>query len=137
LLLFHSTPGRNSYSIFSLGVTIESALTPPKRIWLHTWRKRKWARLHLAVRYKVDPRHITSFAVDIPRSWLTRHSRGLWKCERTIPGCRLIGQTFFLTDAQLNDDTLFGFDFDIFSAPGQVPGVHPLTLPREALPGQS
>ncbi len=121
MLLFHSTPGSNSLSIHKLGICTESARIEPHRIWLHTWRKRKWARLHLAVRYKCDPRQITSFAVDLPRAWVTKFSRGIWTCERTIHSNRLIGQTFFLTAGDLTNDTFFGYDFDIFSQPGRVP----------------
>lgn len=123
MLLFHSTPGHNSYSIYSLGVTIESARNTPHKVYLHTWRKRRWARLHLAVRYKLDPRQITSFAVEVPRALVRKHSRGIWTCERTIARSRLVGQTFFHQPADLNDDTLFGYDFDIFSPPGQVPAL--------------
>lgn len=121
MLLFHSTPGHNSYSIFTQGIKIDMARNTPHKIYLHTWRKRKWARLHLAVRYHCDPRQITSFAVDVPRLWLKKHSRGLWTCECSIFSNRMIGQTFYVSPEELNDSTMFGYDFDIFSRPGDVP----------------
>jgi hypothetical protein len=123
MLLFHSTPGKNSLGIHSLGICLENARSEPRRIWLHSWRKRKWARLHLAVRYKCDPRQISSFALDMPRAWLTQARRGIWVCQLTIHSNRLIGQTFFLTAGDLLNDTFIDYNFDIFSPPGQVPSL--------------
>lgn len=128
MLLFHSTPGTNSYAIFSLGVCVQRARVSPQRIFLHTWKRREWARMHVAIRYKCDPRQVTSFAIEIPRKWLFKRGNGIWTCSRTIFPARLIGQTFFLTAQDLNDETLFGYDFDVFSPAGQVPSITPPDL---------
>ena len=82
--LYHATLKSNLESIHEKGINPSFCRGAVKVIWLHTRSRNEWARLHTAKRYLVPIAEIVIFAVEIPRSRLTRRWRGIWTTTETI-----------------------------------------------------
>jgi hypothetical protein len=53
-------------------------------VWLHSPGMSHWAVAHTIDRHHVRVEDVVVLAVRVPRSWLTRFRRGMWKCPRLI-----------------------------------------------------
>jgi len=80
----HATPRRNVRSIFLTGLQPGLAKGKLKAVWLHASTRTAWATSHVADRHHVAEGKVVVLTVQVPRSWLRRHSRGVWYCNRTI-----------------------------------------------------
>ena len=82
--LYHATLKSNLVSINEKGINPSFSKGKEACIWLHIRSRNEWAKLHTAKRYAVPIADIVIFAVEIPRSRLTRRWRGIWTTTETI-----------------------------------------------------
>ena len=82
MILYHTTPKQNLWSIRAHGLDPGFARGKRKGIWLHTASKTHWAILHTMKRYRTD--EIVVLKVKVSRRVLTRRWRGLWTCHEII-----------------------------------------------------
>ena len=80
--LYHTTPTTNLKGIYERGIDPAFTRCARREVWLHSHNRMAWAESHVKVRHQTDA--VTTIAVDVPRSWLTRRRRGLWTCDRVI-----------------------------------------------------
>ena len=90
--LRHSTPVHNVPSILATGLDPAYAVTESdkKYVWLHTPRRTPWAIRHTSRRKQVSEDEVVILEVTVPRSWLWRVWRGVWKCPYVIPPHRIL-----------------------------------------------
>ena len=82
--LRHATPTGNLESILSAGLQPDRSRGKRKAVWLHSPSKTTWAILHTMKNHAVTMEAITVIELDVPRSWLVRAQKGLWRCARVI-----------------------------------------------------
>jgi hypothetical protein len=83
--LRHSTPKRNLRSILRLGLLCSKSRGKLKAVWVHAKGKSTWATIHTVERHGGRVEEVVIVEVEVPRSWLRRHSRGLWACLEDVP----------------------------------------------------
>ena len=85
--LRHATPQQNLPSIFQEGLDPLYAVTESdkKYVWLHLPGRTAWAIQHTVRRKKVSQNDVAILEVTVPRGWLWRAWRGVWKCPDLIP----------------------------------------------------
>ena len=89
--LRHTTPSANVENILQEGLDPRYAVTPSakKYIWLHTPQRTPWAIGHTVKRKQVPADEVVILEVSVPKGWLWRAWRGVWKCPDVIPPERL------------------------------------------------
>jgi hypothetical protein len=93
--LYHATAGRNRLSIETSGLLPSRSQGKRPAVWLVPSKLRYWAICHTVVRHGGPVEEVVVYTVDVPRSWLKRHGKGLWYCTRPIPPERLVAATGF------------------------------------------
>ena len=88
MIVRHATQHENLASIQQHGLLPERSQGKLKVTWLHTPSRTEWAILHTIGRHGETLEDIIVIEIDLPRSWLVRAQKGLWKCGRTIPAAR-------------------------------------------------
>ena len=83
--LYHTTYRANCPSITTSGLLTSYSRGALPVVYLHTCQRIRWADYHVQWRHDLPPVEIVCYAVDVPRSWLSRRLRGLWACWRDIP----------------------------------------------------
>lgn len=105
MLLGHATPAQNVESIEENGLLVAFSEARRQVVWLHSQELEDWATIHVAARHYCNSGRVKHFTVDVPRTWITHVSRGLWTCCKNIAPCRLIGtpahKEFLRTKARL------------------------------------
>lgn len=87
--LYHTTTQAAAGSILSEGLLISKSQGKEPVIWTHTESKIHWAITHVQRRHEVALDQVVVLEVQVPRSWLRRAWRGLWRCYRDIPAARV------------------------------------------------
>ena len=101
--LHHATPARNLAGILARGLLTRRSRGKRKVVWLAPVSLSSWCVLHVSARHKVRVGQVIVLEVKIPRSWLKRHGRRLWYCDRDIPPSRIISATTFAAVAATGD----------------------------------
>ena len=74
-------------SLDGVGQTLTKSQGKLPAVWLHARAKSTWATIHTVERHGGRVEEVVIIEVEVPRSWLRRHSRGLWAClEMSRPG---------------------------------------------------
>jgi len=87
--LFHTTTEFVLPSILHSGLLLECAETVVPAIWLHSEERNLYALECVRRRHQLHGRGLALVVVDVPRSWITRWSRGLWRCWADVPLSRI------------------------------------------------
>lgn len=88
-MLRHATTRERLASIRSLGLLTAHSRGRLAAVWLHATNRTAWAMIHTVQRHDCQLTDVAVIEVDVPRSWVRRHSSGLWYCLRDIPPSRL------------------------------------------------
>jgi hypothetical protein len=89
MLLRHATLARNLNSILRHGLLCSHSKGKLPAVWLCTPAKTLWAAAHVVDRHGGRIESTVVLEVDVPRSWLRRHRKGLFYCPRDIPPGRI------------------------------------------------
>lgn len=84
VVLRHATLRKNLPSILRGGLLTSMSQGKLPVVWLHTSGRTSWAAMHTVKRHGGRIEGVVVIEVEIPRSWLRRHSRGLWACSEDI-----------------------------------------------------
>ena len=89
--LRHATPEWNLESIFQQGLDPLYAVTEADKhyVWFHTKERTPWAINHTVRRKAVSEDQVIILEVSVPRSWLERAWKGIWKCSTVVPPERI------------------------------------------------
>ena len=85
--LIHVTDSRNLLGIEAKGLDPKKATGKRSAVWLLSPSNEPWGVAHTLGKPRARGRSINDhvvLVVDVPRSWLTRHARGVWYCSRAI-----------------------------------------------------
>jgi hypothetical protein len=81
---FHATTQEAWQRIQHRGLDPAYAQGKDPAVWLHTAGFTTWAVAHTIDRHHVPVEAVVILQVRIPRPWLVRFRRGMWKCRRLI-----------------------------------------------------
>lgn len=93
--MFHATFAKVQPAILRDGLKAGKAKGARKAVWLVGPRGFNWACRHAVCRSGGRIEDVVVLELSVPRSWLTRHGRELWFCDRDIPASRIVGTTVF------------------------------------------
>jgi hypothetical protein len=101
MLLRHATLARHVNSILRRGLLKAKSTGKRAAVWLCSAAEVYWAMAHVVGRHGGSIKGVVVLSVDVPRSWLRRHRKGLWYVPRDIPPERIRGIATFgrLADA--------------------------------------
>ena len=86
--LYHVTPIENHNSIVQNGLLLSFALnTSRPAVWLVSKSRLSWAIKHTLRRHRASG--VSIYVVTVPRGWLTRAWRGVWRSGVDVPPLRL------------------------------------------------
>jgi hypothetical protein len=91
MLLRHATPARNVNSILRRGLLAAKSEGKRAAVWLCSAANALWAAYHTVGRHGGRIESVVVLEVDVPRSWLRRHRKGLFYVPRDIPPERIRG----------------------------------------------
>jgi hypothetical protein len=86
---YHLTPVYRVASILERGLDPTLSVGVRPRVWLASYSKVAWVRLHLMARHPAVGHNWVLLTVHVPRYWLTRVRRGIYTCDRLIPPERI------------------------------------------------
>jgi hypothetical protein len=84
----HTTTATNLPGILAEGLLTSKSTGKEAAVWLHVASKTHWAIAHVQRRHGVTLDQVVVLEVQVPRSWLRRAWKGLWKCGRDVPPAR-------------------------------------------------
>jgi hypothetical protein len=91
MILRHATPARHVNSILRRGLLKAKSKGKRAAVWLCTACNAMWAAYHTVGRHGGRIEGVVVLEVDVPRSWLRRHRKGLYYVPRDIPPERIRG----------------------------------------------
>ena len=104
--LHHATLRKNLPLILRGGLLTSRSQGKLPAVWVHAKGKSSWATIHTVERHGGRVEEVVLIEVEVPRSWLRRHFRGLWACFEEIRPerfKRLIGFEQLATSPVLED----------------------------------
>jgi hypothetical protein len=105
--LYHTTPTVKLKRIYERGIDPAFSQCKRQEVWLHVKSRTQWAENHVKDRHKIDS--VTTIAVDVPRSWLTRRRKGLWTCDRAIHFARFTDHHKFIASEVHESERVFRY----------------------------
>lgn len=90
MILHHHTLARMLPSIRRRGLLASKARMKRKAVWVHTSNRTTWACDHMLSKGMGPLDKLVDITVNVPRSWLTRHAKGIWYVNRDIPPGRIV-----------------------------------------------
>lgn len=84
MILYHTTTQSAWSSIEAEGLKTSRSQGKEPVIWLHTKSKVYWAITHVQSRHGASLDQVVVLQVHVPRSWLKRAWKGLWKCSQDV-----------------------------------------------------
>lgn len=84
MILYHTTTTARLASIRAHGLDPSYAQGARAEIWLTSESKIHWALAHTQARHGATLDEIVTLEIEVPRSWLTRAWRGIWRCPKVI-----------------------------------------------------
>jgi len=102
--LVHVADKKNLDSICENGLDPKYATGKRRAVWAVTVANESWAIAHTLGKKRAKGRtihdHVT-IEIEVPRSWLRRHAKGVWYCDRVIPMERFV---YITPSAQIGED---------------------------------
>lgn len=90
MIIYHTTLVRNLDSILRWGLLTRYAQQGRRAVWACTKSLQFWSFLHVARRHGSVLEGIVTLKLSVPRSWLRRHTTGVYWCPRDIPAERIV-----------------------------------------------
>jgi len=88
--LIHCTLRTWLESISSRGLLTCYATGARDAVWFATPANVYWAVHHVSLKRRTNVKDVVVIEVDVPRSWLTKHKRGIWYSRRDVPPSRFL-----------------------------------------------
>lgn len=99
MILYHTTPRKNLEAIRRLGINPAISQGKAPRVWLHTRTKAAWAYLHISKHHRTTD--LVTFEVQVSRSFLTRHRRGIWTTSDLVDKIGNVHTTYNLLKKEI------------------------------------
>lgn len=88
-IIYHCTDVRSLEGILQDGLLTSKSIGVRKAVWGVSESKVWWAIKHVMDKRKIGVRRVVVLTLDVPRSWMRRHKRGMWYVSRDIPTSRI------------------------------------------------
>lgn len=102
MLMHHHTLATNLEAIRKQGLLARKSRGKRKAVWVHTSALMGWACQHMLARRIGGVHKLVCLTVDVPKSWLIRHGKGVYYCMQDIPVERIVRVTgYALTTVEM------------------------------------